>query len=55
MKVLIIGILGLWLYGVKIVVNDKKVVSTIVEMRISNKATKVGGGLMVKILSKSII
>ena len=57
MKVSVIGMLRLWLYGVKVVVNGKEAVSTAVEMGTSNKVAGAegGGGLMVKVLSKSII
>ena len=57
MKVSVIGMLRLWLYGVKVVVNGKEAVSTAVEMGTSNKVAGAegGGGLIVKVLSKSII
>ena len=57
MKVSVIGMLRLWLYRVKVVVNGKEVVSMAVEMGTSNKVAGAegGGGLMVKVLSKSII
>ena len=57
MKVSVIGILRLWFYGVKVVVNGKDAASKAVEMGTSNKVAGAegGGGLMVKVLSKSII